>query len=699
MATSRFPRASAVLLTATLAATVSAIEFGSENDVTQTAGTVAPGGEMPASTAASGANGFGNFDSPTQWTASSSNNAPTNSPVVASSGSGGWSQPTTTDTPTVWSGGSGQSSGSGQGWASPTTDSPSVWAPTSGQASGSGNQGWSQPISTDSPSGWTPSSGEGSGTGGQGWTSTASSTAWTPSSGEGSGTGGQGWTSTASSTAWTPSSGESSGYDDQTLTVDCSGSSEGGWSPGGEMSLECSGSDDAQTPDTGLSLECSGSDDTSSPGNDFSLECSGSSEETPSVSTSTAGSSNFTPTTTTAPTTSSGADEQPSPTASSSSTAASAEYGDTPQTSSTQSSSDATTSTAASGTADQGSSQATQTSTESSSTTESSSNTAQSTASSSNTATSTASSSNTASSATQGGSDATQGGSDATQTSGNSTSSGNHATFGTVTSKSGECVIGNPNAYVSTADIDWIWENRIGPDAPTRDANWNVADNKNWIMDHIVHNKGSLNYCVRWDSTKKLSKTVASKFKAMLERQYAAWNEWLIGYGCWPYDEIKVNLVGFAVKDASLLDWTDDSLGTITVGDLDSEGVPQCDQSCYRFYDVGLQTWTDTSSCKGEPFDLSLWPKQGLEGGFGYDWGQEVNLENMLSTVDEDQLVIVAHEIGHGFGLPDFYEDADKPNAQWPSCIMMAGSSMTVTPSDGWMLRRVLEHIKSRYNF
>ncbi|KAL4086504.1 hypothetical protein PRIC1_014207 [Phytophthora ramorum] len=499
MAPSRFQRTSAVLLAATLAATSSAVEFGGENDVKQSAGTVSPGGETKTSTAASS---FGNTD---QWTqmASSSNNVPTMAPSVASSGSQGWTQPTPTDTPSVW----------------------------------------------------------------------------------------------------TPSS-----------------------------------------------------DKASKPSNDFSLECSGSSEETPSVATSTAGSSNFTPTTTTAPTTSSGIGQtQPSSTASSSNTVSSGKNEDAVQTSSTQSSSD--------------------------------------------TATSTASSSNTASSATQGGSDATQGGSDATQTSGNSTSSGNHATFGTVTSKSGECVIGNPNAYVSTADIDWIWKNRIGPDAPTRDANWNVADNKNWIMDHIVHNKGSLNYCVRWDSTKKLSKTVASKFKAMLERQYAAWNEWLIGYGCWPYDEIKVNLVGFAVKDASLLDWTDDSLGTITVGDLDSDGVPQCDQSCYRFYDVGLQTWTDTSSCKGEPFDLSLWPKQGLEGGFGYDWGQEVNLENMLSTVDEDQLVIVAHEIGHGFGLPDFYEDADKPNAQWPNCIMMAGSSMTVTPSDGWMLRRVLEHIKSRYNF
>ncbi|KAG6616051.1 Neutral zinc metallopeptidase [Phytophthora cinnamomi] len=336
-----------------------------------------------------------------------------------------------------------------------------------------------------------------------------------------------------------------------------------------------------------------------------------------------------------------------------------------------------TTSTAPSGNTDQGSSQTTQTS---------------STASSANTAQSTASSSNTASSATQEGSDATQ-------TSTNSTSSGDHATFGTITSKSGECVIGNPNTYVSTADIDWIWTNRIGPSAPTRDANWNVMDNKNWIMDHIVKNKGSLNYCVRWDSTEKLSKATASKFKAMLERQYAAWNHWLIGYDCWPYNEIKVNVVGFAVKEASLLDWTDDSLGTITVGDLDSDGVPQCDQKCYRFYDDGLGAWSDTSGCKGEPFDISLWPKQGLEGGFGYDWGQEVNLENMLSTLDQDQLVIVAHEIGHGFGLPDFYEDADKPNAQWPNCIMMAGSSMTVTDSDGWMLRRVLEHLKPRYNF
>lgn len=259
-----------------------------------------------------------------------------------------------------------------------------------------------------------------------------------------------------------------------------------------------------------------------------------------------------------------------------------------------------------------------------------------------------------------------------------------------MTSKSGECVIGDPEKYISTKDVNWIFENRMGV---------NQTNNKNWIFDHIVANKGTLNYCVRWDSTQKLSKTVASKFQAMLERQYAVWNRWLIGYGCWPYKEIKVNMVGFAVKEASLLDWKDDSLGTIYAGDLDAEGVPQCPQTCYRFFDNGPKTWTDTSGCKGEPFDLSLWPKQGLEGGFGYDWGQEVNLENMLQTIDQDELTIVSHEIGHGFGLPDFYSEAEKPSTDMAPAIMMAGSSMKVTDSDGWMLRRAYESIRDRYSF
>ncbi|GMF35660.1 unnamed protein product [Phytophthora fragariaefolia] len=260
------------------------------------------------------------------------------------------------------------------------------------------------------------------------------------------------------------------------------------------------------------------------------------------------------------------------------------------------------------GASGQGLSEATQTSS-----TATSSNTGQSPASSSNMAQqSTASSSSAASQPTQEGSDATQA----------STSTGEHASFGDVTSKSGECVVGNPDKYVSTADIDWHRE---------------------------TFQDGGI------------------KVPAMLERQYPAWNRWLIGCGCWPYSEIKINVVGFAVKESSLLDWKDDSLGTIYEGELDAEGIPQCPQTCYRFFDNAPQTWSDTSGCKGEPFDLSLWPKQGLEGGFGYDWGQEVNLENMLQTIDEEQLTIVATKSATASAYLTFTRNRKNPIQIGPS--------------------------------
>ncbi|KAG6613006.1 Neutral zinc metallopeptidase, Zn-binding site [Phytophthora cinnamomi] len=274
----------------------------------------------------------------------------------------------------------------------------------------------------------------------------------------------------------------------------------------------------------------------------------------------------------------------------------------------------------------------------------------------------------------------------------NATSEAN--TFGTVTSGSSECVVGNPNAYISAKYIDWVWDNRLGPKTYR-----NVPANKNWIIDHLVKNKGTINYCIRWDSKTKLTKSVASKFEAMLNRQYKAWNQWLIGYDCWPYNDIKVKITGFAVKDSSALDWNDNSLGKIYEGELDGDGYPRCSQGCYRFYDNGAAAWSDTSSCQAQPWDIYLWPRAGLEGGLGDDSGQEVNMENMLASLDDEQLTIIAHEIGHGFGLPDFYESSDKPANDFPACLMDAGTSATVTPSDGWMLRRVLEHTKSRYSF
>jgi hypothetical protein len=262
-----------------------------------------------------------------------------------------------------------------------------------------------------------------------------------------------------------------------------------------------------------------------------------------------------------------------------------------------------------------------------------------------------------------------------------------HATFGTITSADGECVIGDPAEYISAEYVDWEWDNRMSTYVPPF---------MNYIFDQLHTNNGALTYCIRWDSTEALSKTVASKFEAMLNRQFKAWNQWLIGYDCWPFDEIDVTVVGFAVRDASLLDWSDDSLGKIYEGVLDSDGIPQCPTECYKHQN--FEASSDTSACEGTPFDMSLWPTLDMGGGAGGDWGQRVDAAGMLSTIDDDQLVIVAHEIGHGFGLPDFYETTDKPADDFPVCIMDAGTSMTITPADGWMLRRVYEHISDRYS-
>ncbi|CAI5737695.1 unnamed protein product [Hyaloperonospora brassicae] len=667
MSTRLLWHSSAVLLAACLTATSSALDFMDASDPVQSTGPVAPESETQDADEASGANGFEHLNSHVQWAPPSSNYGP---PDPSNGNAGGWPPTTSMDTPSVHSADKGQSAGheGQQQWP----QHPPMWVQGSDDSNG---QGWTQPSSHGGSQGWMPGGGY-------------EHKGWMPPTGQGDGNGDQGWIqptgSGASSTqpnTGTMTSGESSGREDgppstedmdttaslsDEMTVDndvsleCSGSDED-VSQDSDLGLECSGSDEDVSQDSDLGLECSGADEDVSQDSDLGLECSGSDEKETTASTSAADLSDTTPTV------SRDKDfpgwSRPPEEAASAPSLASSSHSDALTT--------------ATGTNGQSGSQTT--SPDSSSDDEFSSDTTQPELP-SESAPSTASSADTVPSVAPKDSEDPP----------TSTGKGEHATFGTVTSKPGECVIGDPKEYVTAKDVDWVFENRMGV---------NQTGNQNWIFDHVVKNKGSLNYCLRWDGTQKLSKTMALKFKPMLQRQYAAWNRWLIGYGCWPYDEIEINMVGFAVKDASLLDWTDDSLGKIYEGDLDAEGVAQCPHACYRFFDNAPKTWSDTSGCQGEPFDLSLWPKEGLEGGLGYDWGQEVNMDNMLQTIDDEELTIVSHEIGHGHGLPDFYEPSDQPNADWPKCIMMAGSSMTVTDGDGWMLRRAYESIRSRYDF
>ncbi|GMF25021.1 unnamed protein product [Phytophthora lilii] len=163
MRPSPLPRA---LLAAALLAATSALDFGFENDVTQTAGTVAPGPATESETPPSGVNGFGKFGAPAVPSSSSDGAGGQGWPHQAGAGGQGWPQQAGT-------GGQGwpHQAGTGrQGWPSqPGT----WWTPPSGgwwsqKDNGGGRQEWGTlgvDCSDSNDGGWTPpTGGQGSGT-------------------------------------------------------------------------------------------------------------------------------------------------------------------------------------------------------------------------------------------------------------------------------------------------------------------------------------------------------------------------------------------------------------------------------------------------------------------------------------------------------------------------------------------------------
>jgi hypothetical protein len=80
----------------------------------------------------------------------------------------------------------------------------------------------------------------------------------------------------------------------------------------------------------------------------------------------------------------------------------------------------------------------------------------------------------------------------------------------------------------------------------------------------------------------------------------------------------------------------------------------------------------------------------------GGDWGQRMGDSYILNNRTGNEVTIVEHEIGHGFGLTDFYAENERPPGGFPDpTIMWAGNSATITNFDKWMLRYVWSQLKN----
>ncbi|WP_327316528.1 hypothetical protein [Streptomyces sp. NBC_01235] len=219
---------------------------------------------------------------------------------------------------------------------------------------------------------------------------------------------------------------------------------------------------------------------------------------------------------------------------------------------------------------------------------------------------------------------------------------------------------------------------------------------RNYGWDQVMANKGSINYCVRWESDAPVSTALRDQIHAALKKQFAKWMAAQVengrAYDNWPYTTVPVNIVGWAVKDRSTLQWTDNSVD-IYSGVLDDAGAPQCAPDCGRFFHQD----GNYSKCPGgtaRHYDQSLWLTKGFQGGAGGDWGQRVGQEYFTSVLNQENIHIYLHEVGHTFGLDDFYDWT--PTGQ--CCFLMnAGTATQITDFDKWMLRDFWRHLKGRY--
>ncbi len=265
-----------------------------------------------------------------------------------------------------------------------------------------------------------------------------------------------------------------------------------------------------------------------------------------------------------------------------------------------------------------------------------------------------------------------------------------------------------PSRYQTAAD--WIWQNRV----TREDSTGSRARRWNSLFDQIIDGKGTLNYVVRWHSTRTITYEQRQRLETALDDCVNAWTDWLVGYENWPYQHVDVNIVGWAVADKSLLldlhsdevVYTDTQQYVIQPGE--SSDIPtvmaNAPSELSRFDHFTDESYEYPGGLD-KRFDMYLWATQGFPeiGGCGGDWGQRLGDTYYLGLADGTATPHVQiHELGHGFGFTDFYGGEGAADGFPPGgfpvsgggSIMMAGSSSVITDFDGWFMRYTWSKIK-----
>lgn len=253
--------------------------------------------------------------------------------------------------------------------------------------------------------------------------------------------------------------------------------------------------------------------------------------------------------------------------------------------------------------------------------------------------------------------------------------------------------------------IDLTWQEMTGGfegKNAARPRSASILSFGNSILDQLHETGGTLNYCVRYDSTTKLSATDRDKIEASLEYGINEWIRLGEDHDCFPYDHVPVKIVGWAAMNRDTFDWRDgDHPGRFYIGDNSFENAPQCAQTCGRFFNRQAgYSYPNCPGGKANHYDMSLWLSESFGGGVGGDWGQRQSRASFINAASATSAShIFVHEVGHGFGFPDYYDQnwfswVDRTIAK-PHTLMNAGAAQRVTDWDGWMFRHLWTQMKA----
>jgi uncharacterized repeat protein (TIGR02543 family) len=232
--------------------------------------------------------------------------------------------------------------------------------------------------------------------------------------------------------------------------------------------------------------------------------------------------------------------------------------------------------------------------------------------------------------------------------------------------------------------FDWVKNTRNVCESVMKNSGGSAG---NLTFHQIFAGNGSISWAVRWESNDTISLQERRRIAGML---YDGINEWLrplMGYEDWPFGEIPVTVVGWAVQDAALIRdrqpnetiWVN-SIHEGPVSGKITGYITSASRARSRFLNYStinntsggahLYRWADSIGGLNGRFDKYLWLTKDKEGGngsaeggdWGFRWGQQGPGNNGSGTAAANSHATrglihgtMVHEIGHSFGMYDWY--------------------------------------------